>query len=49
VKSIEIVYDEGTDAGSASDPNGVGLAVLDNIRINTTVLRNKKATAVAPR
>ena len=33
VKSIDIVYDEGTDTASDSDPNGVGLAVLDNIDI----------------
>jgi hypothetical protein len=34
VDSITIVYDEGTDTPSVSDPNGVGLAVLDNIDIN---------------
>jgi hypothetical protein len=33
VKSIDIVYDEGTDTPSTSDPTGVGLAVLDNIDI----------------
>jgi len=33
VRSIEIVFDEGTDTASPSDPNGVGLAVLDNIDI----------------
>jgi hypothetical protein len=40
VDSIEIVYDEGTDTGSASDPNGVGLAVLDNIDINGFLIRD---------
>ena len=34
VRSIDIIFDEGIDAASASDPNGVGLAVLDNIDIN---------------
>jgi hypothetical protein len=34
VKSIEIIFDEGTDTGSASDPSGVGLAVIDNIDIS---------------
>jgi hypothetical protein len=34
IKSISILYDEGTDTSSAQDPNGVGLAVLDNICIN---------------
>jgi hypothetical protein len=34
VRSISIVYDEGTDTASPSDPNGVGLAVIDNIDVN---------------
>lgn len=34
VKSISIIFDEGTNAPSTQDPNGVGLAVIDNIRIN---------------
>jgi len=34
VDSIDIVFDEGTDTSSPSDPTGVGLAVLDNININ---------------
>lgn len=34
VDSIAIVYDEGTDTPGVEDPNGVGLAVLDNIDIN---------------
>lgn len=33
VKSINIIFDEGTDSTSPSDPNGVGLAVLDNIDV----------------
>jgi len=34
VRSIDIIFDEGTDTPTASDPTGVGLAVLDNIDIN---------------
>ncbi|HZP92525.1 MAG TPA: hypothetical protein VFB20_06555 [Burkholderiales bacterium] len=34
VKQLAIVFDEGTDSTSAEDPNGVGLAVLDNISVN---------------
>jgi len=34
VRSISIVYDEGTDTPSPSDPTGVGLAVLDNLDVN---------------
>jgi hypothetical protein len=40
VKSISIIYDEGTDTPSVEDPNGVGLAVLDNISINTKFIRS---------
>src|SRR5437588_369063 len=38
VKSIEIVFDEGTDAGP-----GAGLAVIDNIDINGTLVVGKAA------
>ena len=48
VASIDIVYDEGTDQGSPSDPTGVGLAVLDNIRINSTVITQKKGNPIQP-
>lgn len=48
VKSIEIVLDEGTDSPSTGDPGGVGLAVLDNIRINNTVIRKKVGAIVTP-
>jgi hypothetical protein len=34
IQSIGIVYDEGTDTPSVQDPNGIGLAVLDNIDVN---------------
>jgi hypothetical protein len=34
IRSISIVFDEGTDTPSTQDPNGVGLATIDNIDIN---------------
>jgi hypothetical protein len=34
IESISIIFDEGTDTPSAQDPNGVGLAVVDNIEVN---------------
>ena len=34
IRSISIIYDEGTDSVSVEDPRGVGLAVIDNIFIN---------------
>jgi hypothetical protein len=48
VKAIHIVYDEGTDTSSTEDPNGIGLAVLDNIRINNTIIRKKSGAVVTP-
>jgi hypothetical protein len=39
IVSISIIFDEGTDAISAQDPMGVGLAVVDNIFINGTYIR----------
>jgi len=42
VRSIDIIYDEGTDTPSPSDPNGVGLAVLDNIDINGKLITSGK-------
>lgn len=38
VTKISIVFDEGADTASADDPTGVGLAVLDNIEINYTLI-----------
>jgi hypothetical protein len=35
IKSIDVLLDEGTDATSVpDDPNGIGLAVIDNIDVN---------------
>jgi len=39
-RSVEIIFDEGTDTVSPSDPNGVGLAVLDNIDVNGQLITN---------
>jgi hypothetical protein len=49
IKSIEIVFDEGTDTVSVSDPTGVGLAVLDNIDINGTLITRGSGTQPRPR
>jgi hypothetical protein len=38
VDSIAIIYDEGTDTPTVEDPNGVSLAVLDNIDINARLI-----------
>ena len=42
IVSITILYDEGTDAPSAQDPMGVGLAVIDNIYVNGQTIGDKK-------
>jgi hypothetical protein len=43
IKSISIIFDEGTDSPGAEDPRGVGLAVIDNIFIDgTTITRGSK-------
>jgi len=34
VKSLSIIFDEGTDTTGAQDPMGIGLAVIDNIEVN---------------
>jgi hypothetical protein len=38
INSIDIVFDEGTDTVSVSDPTGVGLAVIDNIDIGGKII-----------
>lgn len=38
IVSISILFDEGTDSTSAQDPNGIGLAVIDNIDINGALI-----------
>jgi len=38
IVSISILFDEGTDSTSGQDPNGIGLAVIDNIDINGALI-----------
>lgn len=47
VKSLSIVYDEGTDTPTAQDPNGVGLVNLDNIDVGGTLITSGSAQANA--
>jgi len=42
IKSIGIVFDEGTDAVSTDDPMGVGLAVIDNIDVDGKLITKGK-------
>jgi hypothetical protein len=39
ITSIEVVFDEGTDTVGAEDPRGIGLATIDNLNINGTIIR----------
>jgi len=48
VKSIEIIFDEGTEVPNAGDPEGVGLTTLDNIRINNTLITKKAGNNILP-
>jgi len=45
VVSISLIFDEGTDTPSPQDPMGVGLAVVDNIFIDGTVIPSGSAVA----
>jgi hypothetical protein len=45
IRSISIVYDEGTEVIGTEDPNGVGLVVMDNISINNQVIRSGSGIA----
>ena len=45
IVSITLLYDEGTDTPSVQDPNGVGLAVVDNIFINGEYIRTGSGVA----
>jgi len=48
VQSIEIIFDEGTDTSSVSDPTGVGLTVLDNIYLNHSFIKTGTGTSPSP-
>lgn len=47
VTRLLIIHDEGTDQTDNSDPNGVGLTILDKINVNGKVARDG-ACAVVP-
>jgi hypothetical protein len=49
VQSIEIVFDEGTDTPTLEDPQGVGLAVLDNIDVNGRLITRGRGIEPNPR
>ena len=44
IRSISIIFDEGTDVPGVEDPRGVGLAVVDNIFINGRFIRSGSGT-----
>jgi hypothetical protein len=46
IRSITLISDEGTDVVSTQDPNGVGLAVVDNINIDGRLIT--RGTGIAP-
>jgi len=50
IQSIDIVFDEGTDLPSpdGNAPAGVGLATIDNIRINHTLITKKAGNPILP-
>jgi hypothetical protein len=48
IESISIVFDEGTDQAGTEDPNGVGLAVVDNIFINGRLIRSGRGIEDGP-
>jgi len=48
VDSIQIIFDEGTDTPTVNNPAGIGLTVLDNIRINNTTVTKKKGNPIVP-
>lgn len=50
VDFIDIVFDEGTDTPSPDGeaPAGVGLATIDNIRINNTLITKKGGNPILP-
>jgi hypothetical protein len=39
VRSLSIIFDEGTDTPGVEDPRGVGLAVIDNIDVGGRLIR----------
>jgi hypothetical protein len=49
VDAIQVIFDEGTDTPTLpNNPAGIGLAVLDNIRINNTWIRQRSGNVIQP-
>ncbi len=48
IVSIDLIFDEGTDSVVAGDAQGVGLAVVDNVLINTRFIRSGRGIAPDP-
>jgi hypothetical protein len=48
IKTLSIVFDEGTDSSSSNDPFGVGIAVIDNIYINGTYITSGRGIVPHP-
>jgi hypothetical protein len=48
IVSISILFDEGTDVIGVEDPKGVGLAVVDNIWIDGTLIAQGSGIATSP-
>jgi hypothetical protein len=48
IRSLSIIFDEGTDAPSVEDPLGVGLAVIDNIDVNGQLIESGRGVADSP-
>jgi hypothetical protein len=45
IRSLSIIYDEGTDTPTLEDPRGVGLAVIDNIDVGGRLIRSGRGIA----
>ena len=41
IKTLSIIYDEGTDTPTTEDPRGVGLSVIDNIDVNGQLITHR--------
>jgi hypothetical protein len=45
IRSLTLLHDEGTDTSSTDDPQGVGLAVVDNIFVDGTTIPSGNGVA----
>jgi hypothetical protein len=48
IVSVDLIFDEGTDTPTLQDPNGVGLAVVDNLDINGQLIVAGRGIADGP-